>query len=188
MGLDLSYLAGEDRLQFRLSEDDWKNLEILDKTNSDAVAVVTDVDDFGEPRMEKRLDMLKGVEALLEQLERESDTLPYVYGHTITEGIAKGCGGTGIMGGIRIGGDDFVYELEGGLGHCMLVKRFLGTDGKVHIAERRDIRELKSLKTDNMGEIQIYRKKKPTRLKKVLTRLKEFLESHSEDRVTKILG
>jgi hypothetical protein len=188
MGLDLSYLAGEDHLQLRMSQVDWQILDILGKTCPEALELVAGVQDFGEPRTERRLDLLRAVESLLEKLERESDSLPYVYCHRIIEGPYADDGGPGITGGIRIGGDDFWYELEGGLGHSILVKRFLGSDGKVHIAEQRDIRELKSLKTDNMGEIKIYRKKKPTQLKQILTQLKEFFASHTEENITKILG
>jgi hypothetical protein len=71
---------------------------------------------------------------------------------------------------------------------CLLRKRGLGPDGKVFLAETRDMRNVKSLKTDNMGEIKIYRKKRATRLKEALLQLKDFLTRNLDENITKILG
>jgi hypothetical protein len=188
MGLDLSFQTADEELSIRLSNTDWQIFGMLGKGYRMEVDAIAGVDDFGEPRIVGRLDLLHAVEVMLGRMESETDLIPYVYGHTIREGLAAGVSGTGTIGGIRIGGDGFSYALIGGLGRCILEKWGAGPDGKGILIEKRDIRQEKSIKSDNYGTIEITRKKKSTSLKKALVELKEFLTRHQEETVTKILG
>jgi len=124
----------------------------------------------------------------LERWDTETDKLPYVYEHKIVDGPYAEMGGSGMIGGIQIGGDGFYYCIEGGLGKCLLKKQGRRPDGWGFDAEIRDIRDVETIQTDNMGTIKIYKKKKRTRVKDVLLQLKEFLSTNSDETVTKVLG
>jgi hypothetical protein len=107
MGLDLSYIASNDHLILRLRQTDWEILSILGKSCPNEMEHLTGVDDYGEGRKEKRLDLLEALNILLQKLEAEASTLPYLYGSTIVGSIYDGVTGPGTIGGIQIGGDGF---------------------------------------------------------------------------------
>jgi hypothetical protein len=188
MGLDLSFHAQNDVCDLRLSQVDWDILAIAGKLCPGEMDVIAGVDDFGAPRLVKGLEFLKAVETVLAMLEREKDKLPYVYGFKIVEGLAAGTSGSGMTTGIRIDGERFWYSLQAGLGRCILEKLTQTPDGKVVVLETRDVRDLKTLKTENAGEIKIYRKKTSTHLKENFVRLRDFATRHTDEDVRKILG
>jgi hypothetical protein len=188
MALDLSYIAADDQLNLRLSQVDWDTFKLLGKSCPNEIEILTGVEDFGEPRAEKRAELLRAVQVVSETLANESDAIPYTYGYSFVGGMFDGDSGSGGTGGIQIGGDGFFYYIEGGVGQCVLEKHGIGPDGKGVVIERKDVRHLKSLKTDNLGEIKIWRKKKANRLEKSLTELKKFLLRNPDETITKILG
>jgi hypothetical protein len=188
VGLDLSYVASNDQLDIRLSQADWNLLNIVGKSCPNELEIISGVEDFGEERREKRLELLKAVETVLERLNSDSARLRYVYELAIVEGPYAGVTGSGMVSGIRIGEDGFVYAIEGGLGRCNLIKQGVGPDGWGIDLEKKDIRGLETLQTDNLGEIKITRKKKGTRLKEALKQIKDFLSRNPDENIAKILG
>jgi hypothetical protein len=188
MALDLLYIASNDQLELRLSQADWDLLNIIGKSFPNELEIISGVEDFGDERKEKRLKLLEAVETILARLDSDSARLPYVYEHAIVEGSYAGVSGSGMVSGILINGDGFVYAIEGGLGRCNLIKQGVGPDGWGIDLETKDIRGLKTLQTDNLGEIKLTRKKKATRLKETLTQMKDFLLRNTDEIITKILG
>jgi hypothetical protein len=188
MGLDLSFTAQNDQFEIRPTKADWDLLMLLGKSYAKEVELVCGVDDFGMPRRENRVAVLEAVEFLIHELQAESKNLPFVYAYRFVGGILDGESGSGRTGGIQIGRDGFYYTIEAGLGECVLIKKGVKPDGWGFDLERRDIRDLKRIQTDNFGEIRIYRKKKASRLKTTLEELKDFLGRNSDETVIKVMG
>jgi hypothetical protein len=188
MSLDLAFETQGDRFQVRLPKSDWDLLFLLHETCPKEVELVTGADDFGFARQENREALLQAVDALLTTLKMELGKLPYIYGYRFVGGIMDGDAGSGGTFGIQIGGDGYSYGIEAGLGECVLIKQGRRPDGWGFDLERRDVREVTSIKTDNMGEIRIYRKKKKNGLKRFLEQLKDFLSRNADETVITILG
>lgn len=187
MGLDLSFVAGDERFAIRFSNTDWELLSLLGNSCPNALEMLAGADDFGEPRTEDRAALLAAVDALLGRLEKEKDSLPYLYGHTIVEGASAGVSGSGTISGITMNADGYYYSLSGGLGRAVLESHAL-QDGKVIVLERKDVRHVRELQTDNLGRIKLWRKKKNTHLVRLLQELQQFLLRIGAGKVTKILG
>jgi hypothetical protein len=188
MGLDLSFTVENDGIDIRLTQVDSDLLSILGRSWPSEVEAFAGVDDFGAARTENRVSLVQAVQTLLEKLDQEADKLPYLYEHAIIDGPYAGISGSGMISGIQIGGDGFYYSIEGGLGRCLLKKQGRRPDGWGYDLEVRDIRDMTSIQTDNMGTIKISRKKKISHLKDSLIKLREFLSMHSDETVSKTLG
>jgi hypothetical protein len=188
MALDLCYLTKNDRLDFRFAPADWQLLSVMARTHPADLEVICGVDDFGVGREVSTVALRSSVETVLAQLELQGNTLPYLYGYKFVGGMWNGNSGSGRTCGIRLGGDGYYYAIEGGLGRCVLIKSEIGPDGRGRHIGERDIRNVKSIQTDNLGEIRIYRKRKATRLRSLLEQLREFLSRTTEKTVTKVLG
>jgi hypothetical protein len=188
MGLDLSYVTQKDRIDVRPSKTDWDILMYMGKSYPEQVELVCGVDDFGSPRQESRHALLEAIEVIMYRLDAEADKLPYVYVYRFVGGILDGQSGSGMTSGLQIGRDGFYYSIQGGLAECWMIKQAVGADGRGTDVERRDVRDVRSIHTDNLGEIVITRKKKASTLKEILQQLKNFLARSSDESVTKIMG
>jgi hypothetical protein len=189
MGLEITYVAKKDQISFRLSHVDTEIMQVLAKNSRDDIYLLFNVSDFGEETEVDREDLLSACQRMLERLQRESGDLFCVYKYRIPEGLAAdtrpGAGGTS---GIRMNKEEFVYSIWSGVGYCNLIKSGIDKNGMGYDIETIDIRPLKKLKTDNMGEIEIYRQKKDSPLEELLTSLKQFLERQDDKTIVKVLG
>ncbi len=190
MGLDLTFVAGQSSHEIRLQAVDVDVLHVLSKETPDDVEAVIGAHDFGAPRPVSRARLLQATDTLLGRLEKNADSLPFVYTYKIAEGPAKDDRpGTGMVSGFRMNGDkNYFYTINSGLGFCYLLKSEATKDGMVRDVEKIDLRAQTSLQTDDWGKIKIYKKKKKLGLERHLRELKEFLLEHAVDRVTKTLG
>jgi hypothetical protein len=189
VGLDLTFSAGDSSHEIRLQAVDSDILQVLSERNPDDVEALIGVDDFGEPRSISRARVLRALEALLERLDRDADSLPFVYKYKFEEGPLKDDRpGTGMAGSFHINGESrYFYSIDSGLGFCQLLKSEIGPDGRGHDVERIDVRSRTSILTDNMGEIRIYKSKKKSGLERHLRELRAFLQKLEVDTLTKIL-
>jgi hypothetical protein len=64
----------------------------------------------------------------------------------------------------------------------------LDADGKYTVLESRDLRSLKTLKTSNMREIRIRKKKATTSVDQLLSELDEFLAKCGYEEVHRTVG
>jgi len=192
MGLDITYKAGESELSFRLPPSDIDILEFLRKRGYEQeVEIIFGVSEFGELTEVKRGKLLGAVNNLVGSVRKNNNALPYIY--SAKEEIPRGSGmyseGGGIISGFKI--DGVTHCLEAGLEKCELRKKWQDENGKIYIGEAEDIRHLKMLKIDEnnfSGDIEIKRKRKPTKLIQNLEKLKLFLSKTSERTIYKILG
>lgn len=103
--------------------------------------------------------LAQAVREVLDAIEAEGEKLSYVYGFVVKEGPMASSGSGGISG-IRMPGDsDAYYSLWAGIGELRLKRMLVSGDGTGQDVEVRDCRERKSLVTENMGVIQIKRRK-----------------------------
>lgn len=192
MGIDITYRAGESELSFRLPQGDIEVLEYLRKKYfPKEIEVIFGVDDFGEIKEINRHEILKAIEITLNSMKQNKNILPYNYitKSEISRGSGIYSGGGGIISGFKIKGE--IYSLEAGLDKCILTKRKQVGDKKWCDCEPKDVRNIKIIKTDKdcfFGDIQIKKKRKPTKLIKNLEQLKTFLSNIDEKMIQKILG
>jgi hypothetical protein len=192
MGLDMTYIAGEKKLSFRLPLSDIDILDFLRKAGfSKEVKVIFGTSDFGKETKLSRTTLLKSVMHLLESIKSNPKTLPYVYG--LKQEIPRGSGmystGSGGMTGYL--SDGTPYYIEAGLNKCELSKRRQNKSGKWEEYDRQDVRHLKVIKVnegDIFGNIMIYKKRKPTKLLQNLEQLKSFLSKTNVKTIEKVLG
>jgi hypothetical protein len=145
--------------------------------------------DFGHPSQVRRPDLLRAIDNTLKRMEEEAEYLPYTYLYKIDEGIcADERPATGMTSGIRMNDDPYYYAIDSGLGYCYLEKMAVDENGKGCVVDKIDIHDLRSIKTDNCGEIKIFRAKKKITLARYLQGLREFLSNQEEEIVQKTLG
>jgi hypothetical protein len=170
------FVAGTEGLSIRFSQADIEALGLLGKERQDDVDAVTGVGDVGELRSIKRSGLLAAVQRLLDRLEKEMERLTRTYALKIVEGPHAGHQGPGMVGGIELPGDrDQKYAIDAGSDYCRLLKWRAETADDLDKGEATDIRHVKTLKTTNMGEITIYRRKRRLNLRKSLPALRDFL-------------
>jgi len=176
MGLDMTYIAGEERLSFKLSATSADTMKVLAKKGfKKEVEAIFGVSDFDRETPTGRRELLESIDRLIEAIERDSGLLPYTYSFKIETPPGSGVYsvGSGLASGIRIGGE--LYSIEGGLGRCELTRDWWDENGVYHGDKPQDIRNLKSLKTDSDGEIAILKRRRRTCFVKNLKELKMFL-------------
>jgi len=190
MGLNISYIADDRSLTFRLSMSDLEILENLSKEGfKEDVDAVVGVSDYGKEETIAHFVLLQSINKLLGSLGNERDLLPYTYLLEEKINTMKGeinSSGTGCISGLKIEGE--LYSIESGLDNCVLSKKKCGKDKRWYFCEPKDVRHLKEIKTDNLGVIKIIKKRKATSLQKMLKQLLEFLSNAESPTVTKILG
>jgi len=192
MGLDMTYIAGEDRLSFRQSQTDVEVTEVLArrKEYEEDIRIIFDVSDFGELTPVKRTVLLNAVNHLLAEIKSAPQVLPYIYGTKVE--IPSGSGqystGGGVICGLKI--DNNIYDLECGLEKCELARKCRDEAGIVHECESEDVRHLKTIKTDDnsfFGNVTIVKKRAATKLKRSLEELRLFLCRTNVHVIQKIL-
>jgi len=192
MGLDITYIAGEEELCFGLPSTDIEVLEILAKKSfKKEVESVIGVSDFGEQCSIKKTELFKSIECILEKLRTDPKILPYTYSVKveIPRGSGKYSTGSGMISGFRIKGE--IYSIESGLDRCVLIKMRKDKSGKWEDCEPKDVRSLKLIKTDDdnfFGDIKISKRRKPTELIRNLEQLKDFISKSDSNVIHKILG
>lgn len=136
-----------------------------------------------------RHELINASELLLLYFKEQQDVLPYRYEYTIRmmgrdDMKTKGAGTTS---GFKIDGEH--YSITGGNGECYL-KRLVQNEEKTNLVwDVTDVRDRKSIETDEWGNIKISRRKinfdYPERVKECVTFLKsissQFVELNSYD-------
>ncbi len=190
MGMDMTYVVGrKQEFSFCLSPAEIEILEALSqKSLKKEVEAIFGVSDFeGTSRIDKIM-LLRSVERLLEAIKNKPEILPYTYRleHKVSSNIGMLRAVCEMVSGVRINKE--LYSVRSGLDMCDLIKECQDKSGNWHDGERKDIRHLKCIKTDNMGEILIRKRKKPTKLVVNLEQLKSFLTKTGVAVVQKVLG
>lgn len=98
--------------------------------------------------------------------------------------------GTAVKGDTNITGkmNNEDYWFESGFNKCNLIKVIVDTNGIGHEGQVIDIRAKENFKDDEIGTINIDKKKKPFKLKSKLVKLKKFLESVNDDDISIMVG
>jgi len=189
MGMDMIYIVGEEELSICLHSTDVEVMEALEKKSyQKEVEAILGVSDFDKETPVDRIFLLKAIDRLLEAVRNNSQILPYTYRleTQVSSNIGMLRSLCGMISGVRINKE--LYSIRSGLDKCDLIKKCQDEYGNWHDGERTDIRHLKNIKTDNMGEIVIHKRRKPTCLIRNLKKLKTFLSKTDVDIIRKILG
>jgi len=189
MGLDMTYIAGEERLSFKLSATSADTMKVLAKKGfKKEVEAIFGVSDFDSETPTGRRELLESIDHLVEAIERDSGLLPYTYSFKIERPPGSGIFsvGSGRAAGIYIGGE--LYTIEGGLDRCHLIKKYKDQDGRAKDGEVTDVRDWNCLKTDSHGEIAILKRRRRTCFVKNLKELKMFLAKAETEAVQKVLA
>lgn len=192
MGLDMTYIAGEDKLSFRLPPSEIDVLSFLrNKGFKKDVEVIFGTNEFGESKRIERKILLKSVTHLFQSTKDNPDILPYTYflKQEVPLGSGMYTGGSGGISGFRING--IPHFIEAGLNKCKLSKLRQNNSGKGEEYDPQDVRHLKLIKLDKdnfLGDIIIRKTRKPTKLLRNLEQLKSFLSKTNVKTVIKYLG
>jgi hypothetical protein len=189
MGQDLTYQAGNDKYEYRISRADWELTQSLREYLPDEVDALFTVAELGDEVSVSTSVLRTAVEKVLVFLAENKKVLPYTYQFKleIPPDPRMGTGfGTGGMSGIRMTGDEeHYYYIKAGLNICRLEKLGIGPDGRGIVVEKRDIRDEKELSTSNLGRIQIRRTRAKADLVKELPEIQRFLQQVTSAEVIK---
>jgi len=185
----MTYIAGEEEFSFRLALTDVDVLKTLEEKNfKKEVETIFGVSDSDKETPIDRALLLKAIDSLLEAIKKKPQILPYTYQleRLVSSNIGMLRSLCGMISGIRINKE--LYSIRSGLDKCDLIKKCQDECGNWHDGERNDIRHLKSITTDNMGEIVIRKRRKPTGLVRNLNQLKSFILKSDAAVIHKVLG
>jgi len=186
--MDMIYIAGKDELSFQLSPASVDTMEFLAKKGfQKEVEVIFGVSDFDRKTSARKKELLKAIDILIEAVQKNPGLLPYTYSFKIETPVGSGMYsvGSGLASGIRIKGE--LYSIEGGLDRCELTRDWWDENGVYHGDKPKDIRNLKSIKTNSDGEIIILKRRRRTCFMKNLQQLRKFLAKTGVDIVKKLL-
>lgn len=189
--MTLEYRAGSSVHAVSPSRPDFQILELMssDKNLEKSVSLIMDTEELGVPVEVERVAVVSAIDKLLNYINENQKNLPYTYGFRLCvdqeSGLMQESLGGGVSG-LRINGE--AYMLRTGLGKCSLERFEIDKDGIGRVADARDARNMKVIKTDNMGDIAICRRRKKISIKEVLVGLREFLDMQSCSTVHKIIG
>ncbi len=188
MGLNVTLRGDGREFSFKLTNVDSEFLSTLARLCPEEVAQIVSTTDFGDEVARDRSRLLQAVRTVCETVKAGGDKLPYVY--EIKGQVAPGVwqGGSGGIGGIRLEGDPHVYTLWAGVGYCRLDKRRILEGGRGEVIETIDVTDRASLDTNNLGILQIRKRKAAIHLIDNLRKLADFLSELQSDTVIKIIG
>jgi hypothetical protein len=136
----------------------------------------------GEQKQVRREVLLQAAKDLLARVEADFDRLQYTYSRRDER---FGSSGSGMIGGIRIGGK--LYSLEGGPGTCLLEEIGIDASGQGQVVKAIDVRSEKVIETENFGRITITKRKKRLTIHHQLKGLIAFLQQQEDEYITKTL-
>jgi len=189
MGLDITYVAGEKEFSFCLPPTDVEVMQALaQKGFKQEVEVIIGVSDFDKESPVEKTLLLKAIVRLLDTIKVNPKILPYIFQleKQVSSNIGMLRSVSGMISGIRIKGE--LFALEAGVNKCELVRMLQDETGNWYDDIPRDVRNLKIIETENMGEIVIRKRRKPTFLIRNLKELKTFLSKNNVDIIRKLLG
>jgi hypothetical protein len=137
----------------------------------------------GEINKYPRDNVLAAAETFYNIIQKDLTLLEYDY---ITECTIPGyehlspSRGRGSVG-VQI--DGRLYVLRGGAGYCCLSLMEIQPDGTGTCVKKIDCRERKIIKTENLGDVKIFRKKKKLTWAKILPPLIDFLKQLEDDQI-----
>jgi len=195
MGLDMTYVAGDAKLTFRLTENDVAVAKILSEKEFDKqISAIFDVSDFGVETSIQKSSLYESVAHILKCIQNNEKFLPYKYQLEDTIFTKKGShtSTSNSISGISIDGQ--LYLLEGGLDRCELSKLRKDENGLWQPYDTKDVRNVKVIKTDgkfvgeySISDIRIKKKRASIKIVKHLKQLQTFLDKTNTEIVQKIL-
>ncbi len=190
MSMTLTLATGKDEISVDLGHTDSDMLTELGRANTADVEALVAVEEAGEPARVARTTLLEAVDRLLDRLKEDCADLPYRYWikYQYPPGTGVWNSGSGGLGGIRMNGDKYYYDIDCGLGYCRLEKGAVDEHGRGHVVETTDIRSLTRLDTDNMGGITIHRTRKQSSLERILKQLRRFLLEQDDEVIEKTIA
>ena len=142
--------------------------------------------DDTRPRSLQRSVILNMLEKVVFELNADFERLAMRYSHSATleaHGIRVRTSGSGAISGIRMGGElAYSYALSGGVGERFLTKYEIDRPGLGPI-NITDCRHLNQIATDNMGQIDLRRRRLKTHLLSNFQRALEFLRARLQETV-----
>ncbi len=188
MGLDIIYSSGNREHRFRVTSTEFEALTKFAKQNcKKAFGVVFGQPDFDHSIRAHTIALRTAMRSITDTIREHSESLGYVYtAHCeFPNGTGFFTGGSGIMSGVKVNGEEF--SLETGRDICTLTKYWYDENGKSHRGEPQDVRHLTLIKTDSdslAGDVTIKKRKAGGAVLKKLAELERFLETCSSDEVT----
>ena len=179
MGLQVEIRAGEQMHRMPLlAADD----QILSRMSGERFCEV-----LWQSRVEEqlvdRVEFLNAATALVEDLKKVWNVLPYRYSfeHQIRNDVWKRkMRGSGCWQGFRINGK--MHSIEGGVGRCFLTELEIA-DNRITRMEHHDVRGQKVIETDSDGPIRLFRSKLKVSLLEQLQATIDFLQRAPEAQV-----
>jgi len=192
MGLDMTYIAGEATLSYRLSASDAELINYLKEHGfPEEIEKIFGISEFGEKTGIETAVLRDALDRFLSSIRTKRNCLPYAY--VLREEIPRGSGlystGGGVISGFKIKG--VLHSIEGGLNKCVLTTMKRNESGKWHGCAPKDVRDRRIIKVDgdNLGsDIEIKKRRKPRGLINNLERLLSFLSETNQTRIQKILA
>ena len=178
MGQEITFSTIDDRITFDLSPFDVDILIKLGKFDEyrNYVKAVLEVDELTGEEDVAAKKLKDSIENILKVFKEKPDILPYTYllESELDSNIGKLKSLCGRVSGTKINGS--LYKIVGELNKCNLIPVTIGENGIGQEGEPIDIRDRKSIQTNNMGEIKIRKRKKTLSIVNNLKKLKSFLE------------
>jgi len=141
--------------------------------------LVFGVEQDGEPRHVAAGSLLRAAALLRKRASKGLNVSTYWIVGSPMPGLVPP-GSASWATGIIINGEQ--YWLKGGIEQCLLEKVGLSADGKrIEAKESTDVRHLKKIATDNMGEMRIQKRSKPGRILSVLRQIEEKINELPSD-------
>jgi hypothetical protein len=193
LGQDLSYQAGDDVYEYRISRSDWHLTQALREHLAAEVDLMFGVPALGDEVRVPSDALRLAADRVAAFVSENRGLLPYTYQFkverpgdpNITPGFT-----TGGMSGIRLPNDaDNRYWIRAGLNECRLKQIPInGSSRSLSWDEARDLRGERQLLTENLGLITIRRTRAKTDLLKALAEMQSFLKKITVLEVTKSIG
>jgi hypothetical protein len=188
MSLDIIYSCGNREHRFRVTSTEFEALaKFAAKNCKKAFGIVFGQPDFDHSVRVKVVALATVVKTITQAVKNSREALGYVY--TTKGEYPRGSGlmdgGSGIMGGVKIDGEEF--SLETGCDVCTLTKYWYDDNGKPHRGEPQDVRHLTLIKTDSdslAGDVTIKKRKAGGAVLKKLAELEGFLATCGGKSVT----
>jgi hypothetical protein len=192
MSLDIIYSCGDHEFRFRVTSQEFESLAKFAQENcNDEFGVVFGQPSFDHATKAKTAVLSTAIKTITDAILGNSESLGYIYTSKseYPRGTGFVTGGSGIMGGVKIDGQE--YSLEVGYRVCTLTRYWYDENGKPHRGEPQDVRHLTLIKTDQdslSGDVTISKKKAGRAILKKLAELEHFLAGCSGKEVTIALG
>jgi hypothetical protein len=191
MGLDLIYTCGPAELSLRFTDAEWACLDRLRAVAEEAVDLLTNADDFGDPVTLGADDLAAAARAVAALLRDRPDLLPGTFQMRMERlpvtGEPDGRWQGGAISGLRLPGESDFFMIRVGPDHCEMERMTVGPDGRGMVVGKEDLRGRESVQTETVGRIDFRHRPAASELGKGLAEMQEFFTKHAGQQIVKVL-